>query len=114
MSKWIIMASLAALWLFAAGLLTGRELPAHHFERFGTTGYLFDASTGHLCNAFAYQSESAATPPPGFEIVKPNAIDQALTGQKDANGFPIVKDTSGLGSAWTSPNENKVPSCTPH
>lgn len=76
MAKWIAFGALTGVWLFGAGFLIGRQIPAHHFERFGNTTYLVDTSTGLLCDALP----PAGKPPAGFEIVNPNPIDQALTG----------------------------------
>jgi len=99
MSKWIAFGVLAGIWLFGAGLLIGRQMPAHRFERFGTTGYLLDASTGRLCLAFP---ESKENPIDQALAPKPNIFDQATAGKSD---------TTGLGSAWTSPSP-KIPPCT--
>ena len=100
----VAFAVLAGAWLFSAGLLIGREIPAHHFERFGNTGYLFDASSGYICNAtnpalpdpwdkYAVPAPAANDPfvPYGGHAVDPNAkspnpIDQALTKSTDPTG----------------------------
>jgi len=70
---WVAFGALAGAWLFGAGLLIGREMPAHHFERFGSSGYLFDTSTGSLCTAFGTGKE--------------NPIDQALATPKYTEGL---------------------------
>lgn len=57
---------------FGCGVLTGRQFPAHHFERFGESRYLLDSATGKVCDP--------------MRDPKANPIDE-----KDANGFTIVK-----------------------
>jgi hypothetical protein len=37
---------------FGSGLLVGRQFPAHRFERFGNSSYLFDPTNGKVCNPF--------------------------------------------------------------
>lgn len=66
---------------FGSGLLVGRQFPAHRFERLGESWYVMDTTTGRVCNPF--KDPTATT----------NPIDQGLTGEKDANGFSIVKTT---------------------
>ena len=83
MGKWVAFASLG-LWLFGAGLLVGRVVPVRHFERFGTSNYLFDASSGYVCRVLP-------TADPWDKYATP--INPA-----DAKG------TSGLGAAWTAPD----------
>jgi len=63
---------------FGSGLLVGRQFPAHRFERFGETVYLFDPTTGKICNPFKNPNAPA------------NPIDKVL-GETDSNGFQIVK-----------------------
>lgn len=104
MNKWLVMAILTAMWLFGAGLLIGRELPAHHFERFGNSGYLFDASSGKLCRAFG--ATEAAKNADGFEIVSPNPIDKALN--------TTTPDPWDKYAVKTPPNAtDKIPACVP-
>lgn len=95
MKKWIWVAwgTLAGIWLFGAGLLIGRAFPAHHYERFGNYTYLFDASTGRICDTQIDKAESdpfaafggrAVTPPPDVP--------------KNADGYPIVKPAPSSGA----------------
>jgi hypothetical protein len=50
MRVWIV-ALIGCLGIgFGSGLLIGRQFPAHHYERFGSSSYLFEVSTGKLCN----------------------------------------------------------------
>ncbi len=35
---------------FAGGFLVGRQVPAHHFEKMENSHYLYDTSTGHVCD----------------------------------------------------------------
>jgi hypothetical protein len=86
---WIAVGVLCAAYLFAAGLLIGREMPAHHFERFGNSAYLFDSSSGDVCKAIAGQNDVVSNLPPGFVPADPN-------GPKDANGFPIVQSANPI------------------
>lgn len=47
-----IRVSVITLSLIASlgvGLMIGREVPVHHYERFGNTAYLLDTSTGTVC-----------------------------------------------------------------
>ena len=70
----------SALLLFGSGLLVGRQFPAHHYEKFGTTAYLIDIATGKVCDPMfkatgpsIYDQQVVAgsfpPPPPGFTIV---------------------------------------------
>lgn len=85
---WVALGSLALVG-FGAGFLTGRLLPAHHYERFGTSPDLFDTATGHVCtlsappDPFAAYGGHAVDLPPGFIPVDPSA-------PKNADGLPIV------------------------
>ena len=101
----VAFAVLAGAWLFSAGLLIGREMPAHHFERFGNTGYLFDASSGYICNA-----TNPALPDPWdkYAVPDPNA-------PKDSNGFPIVKPPNPTDQALTKSTDptGHIKPCVP-
>jgi len=89
---WGSWAVLAAVWLFGAGFLLGREIPAHRYERLGNSNYLLDVSTGSVCNAFGSSDPFA---PYGGRAV-----------EKDANGFdlanqnPTVATPSGAKSVF--------------
>jgi hypothetical protein len=54
LKNWQIATSIAiaASLAFGGGLLVGRQFPAHHFERFGETAFLYDTSSGRMCNPF--------------------------------------------------------------
>ena len=66
---------------FGGGLLVGRQFPAHHYERFATTSYLLDPSSGKVCDPMfkttapsVYEQQGVSpgsfpAPPPGFTIV---------------------------------------------
>ena len=68
---------------FGSGLLIGRQLPAHRFERFGESWYVLDSTTGKVCNPLKdpnanptdlsdlFPPNKPATIPDGFQIVKP-------------------------------------------
>jgi hypothetical protein len=45
--------------VFGAGLLVGRQFPAHHFERFGDS-YLLDSATGKVCVLAAFDNPKDA------------------------------------------------------
>ena len=47
---WIAGATLSGAILFGAGLLVGRQFPAHHYQELGNTSRLFDSTTGHVCS----------------------------------------------------------------
>lgn len=49
---WITGITLVALALIGAGFLTGRQFPAHHFEKDSAGPYLFDSATGRVCAMF--------------------------------------------------------------
>jgi len=65
----ILGSCLLVVIAFGGGVLTGRQFPAHHFEKIPSTPYILDSSTGKVCKLHA----------------------DALPGQKDANGFTIVE-----------------------
>jgi hypothetical protein len=47
---------------FGSGFLTGRQFPAHRFERFGDTRFLLDPTTGIVCDPFKNPAGTAANP----------------------------------------------------
>jgi hypothetical protein len=74
---------------FGSGLFLGRQFPANHFERFGSSRFLLNPSTGKICDPFKNLHTST------------NAIDEALenpSGEKDRNGFPIAKNPTASAS----------------
>ena len=92
----LIIGAITAPILFCAGLLVGRQFPAHHYERFGTSVYLYDTSTGRVCTIkhpqsmgdlwaapAAPASSGAATPPPGF------VLDSAPTTAPASSEYPV-------------------------
>ena len=42
---------------FGTGLLIGRQFPAHHFEKMENSHYLYDTSTGHVCDFWPANAE---------------------------------------------------------
>jgi hypothetical protein len=46
---------------FGSGLLIGRQYPAHHFEKMENSHYLYDTSTGHVCDFYPAQSPTSAS-----------------------------------------------------
>lgn len=91
---------------FAFGVLIGRQFPAHHFERFGESGfYLLDSTTGRVCNPL--KAPKAST----------NLFDQLVSSQspapqKDANGFPIVSKSDPFAAYAVQPAApDPVPAC---
>jgi hypothetical protein len=96
---WAVTGSLAGLYLFGSGLLLGREMPAHHFERFGNSHYLFDTATGRVCDALPNQEESGdpfkalgghETPP--AQPRNADGLPIIQDAPKNADGYPIVQD----------------------
>jgi hypothetical protein len=83
MKAWILAVALAgSLGLgFGSGLLVGRQFPAKHYERFGTSTYLYDVSTGKLCNPF---------PPPNQALLSDTEKINAAWGAA-TNPPPCVK-----------------------
>ena len=69
----LIIGAIVAPILFCSGLLVGRQFPAHHYERFGESAYLYDTATGRVCTI-----TKQIQPPPGFVLDNP----------KDATGAP--------------------------
>jgi hypothetical protein len=67
---------------FGSGLLVGREFPAHRYERFGETLYLFDPTTGKVCNPFK---------DPKAPVDLSGIWNSSQAPPRDANGFQIVK-----------------------
>jgi hypothetical protein len=90
MNKWSAFAILAGVCLFSAGLLIGRQMPKHHYERLGNTAFLFDTSTGEVCSLSPFAS-----------------IDRDL-------GIPETTP-SGAPSVWGNifDKNNKIPPCAP-
>jgi hypothetical protein len=60
--KWVLIACGVSIISFGAGLLVGRQFPAHHYIRFAESRYLLDTSTGKVCDP----------------LKNPNLIDEAL------------------------------------
>jgi hypothetical protein len=116
--KWIklsgwALAVAALVVVFGAGFVTGRMLPAHHYEKFGSST-LFDTSTGHMCS---YRGDQPAADPLAAIWGPPKNADglPIVNPAKNADGYPIVKPAdpnAGLGSAWTAPPPaNPIPAC---
>jgi hypothetical protein len=40
---------------FGSGLLVGRHFPVHHFQKMESSHYLYDTSTGYVCDFFPSQ-----------------------------------------------------------
>jgi hypothetical protein len=49
--------------LFGVGLMVGREFPVHHYERISGSPYLFDNSTGHVCDTRILKAETLSSQP---------------------------------------------------
>ena len=49
----VLCSCLVVVITFGVGVLTGRQFPAHHFEKIPSTPYILDSSTGKLCKMFA-------------------------------------------------------------
>jgi len=85
----LITGAIAAPILFCAGLLVGRQFPAHHYERFGESVYLYDTSTGRVCTIKHPQSigDIWATPSASGSSASssPNLLDQAA----GASPYPV-------------------------
>jgi hypothetical protein len=102
---------------FGSGLLVGRKFPAHTFQKFGETKYVFDPITGNVCDPFRDPKESAnpfdhlldpSAKPQTDSKSQPNLFDQGLSpsqgsnlppgfvleGTQDKNGFQVVKPAS--------------------
>ena len=62
-----------ALLGFGLGMLTGRQFPVHHFQRFDGTPLLFDNTNGKVCKALKSQAVDAL----GFPVVEPTNPDGA-------------------------------------
>ena len=62
---WIAGATLCGALLFGAGLLVGRQFPAHHFEKMSNSPYLYDTTTGSVCT---YDWERASVSPPAIDL----------------------------------------------
>ena len=60
----LIIGAIAAPILFCSGLLVGRQFPAHHYERFGDSVYLYDTSSGRVCTIKHPQSIGDLWGPP--------------------------------------------------
>jgi hypothetical protein len=44
---------------FGSGVLVGRQFPAHHFEKMENSHYLYDTSTGHVCDFWPAKTEAS-------------------------------------------------------
>jgi hypothetical protein len=64
----------ACLLVFAFGVVVGREFPAHHYERFGESAFLYDSTTGRMCNPY----KSVAKDSMGLQTVPPQKSDGAI------------------------------------
>jgi hypothetical protein len=54
---WILSGVFCAVLLFGSGLLVGRQFPAHHYEKIPESPFLFDSSTGHVCDTLILEVE---------------------------------------------------------
>jgi len=75
-----LLGVIVAVLLFGSGWLLGRRMPAHRYERFGTS-YLLDPTNGKVCDPMFKATEpsiyekqgvlpgSFPAPPPGFTII---------------------------------------------
>jgi hypothetical protein len=72
--KIALIASAVAAFMFIAGALVGRQFPAHRYERFGSTFYVLDVTTGIICDPRPLFERSGKSTGPR----SPNFWDQAL------------------------------------
>src|SRR6185437_10496246 len=79
---------------FGSGLLVGRQFPAKHYERFGTSMYLYDVSTGRLCNPFPVVNDPFAAYG-GHEIESSSQKDATAKPFASSNLFDKGMATSG-------------------
>jgi hypothetical protein len=94
----LLIASAVAVLAFGAGLLTGRQFPAHHYQRFGESKYLYDVSTGKVCAPF--KTPTIEQDANGVEIAKPVP-----------NPFDSIGATNPLDSIGAKQPDNSPPTC---
>ena len=84
---------------FGSGLLVGRKFPSHNFQKFGETKYVFDPTTGKVCDPFKDPNATQGTVIPDLRYLfapnssppaKGNPIDQALSGG-NSRANPLVQ-----------------------
>jgi hypothetical protein len=51
---------------FGSGFFVGRQFPAHRFEKIENSHYLYDTSTGHVCDFLPVQANQQTTPATSF------------------------------------------------
>lgn len=66
---WVFSGAFCAVLLFGSGLLVGRQFPAHHYEKIPESPYLFDSSTGHVCDTLISKVERQEAEKLGSQIV---------------------------------------------
>jgi hypothetical protein len=93
---WLIsgMAIILLVVGFGSGFLTGRMFPAHHYDRLGQTSYLFDSSTGFVCDPFQDPN-------------KPFDFDKALQSANSASQESGAVDLSKIYGS----NQSNLPPC---
>jgi hypothetical protein len=84
--------SSATILVFGAGILIGRQFPAHHYEKLPESPYLMDTTSGKICTL---NGRDPFNEPPKSADEMP----------KNADGFPE------LGSIWKK--REPTPDC-PH
>ena len=53
---------------FGSGWLVGRQFPAHRFEKMDSSHYLYDTSTGYVCDFWPVQEDTSGTDANGFQL----------------------------------------------
>ena len=53
----VAIIAIASMVGFGSGILVGRQFPAHHFEKMENSHYLYDTSTGHVCDFWPTKAE---------------------------------------------------------
>ena len=88
---WIAGATLSGAILFGAGLLVGRQFPAHRYEHLGNGPYLYDSATGRVCAAFPDDVYDASGKTPASANPSPASANPYLkfTGSSGGDTVPL-------------------------
>ena len=98
---WIAGAVLSSAILFGAGLLVGRQFPAHHYQELGNTSRLFDSTTGHVC-----ETGPDSPPTPGSISVIPCNQDSTPPATSSPSGIISLPSLNG-----SIPPNGPIPPC---